>query len=503
MEPSRQNEWARGPLHVEIQCTLEFLSSLHVGTGERLAVDTDAPLLRTSDGKPWLPGSSVRGVLRDWCEREAPLLGLDNNTIARMFGVAAEDRKRLGQDHDRQGRLIVRDVVFDDVAPPANVRDHVRLQPDWGAAARGGKFDHELVRVKSGTLTMVYEGWPGDPELTLLPSLVAAMKEGVAFGGKTGWGLGICRATAAKWSSQNRTQSDTLSGYLRRRIMHDGSEAAFEQVPTPVSPIAANAAKNARSWMRVEFDLQFDGPMLVAAPYGGQNSDSREARADSTYQVDFDGRPLLPGSSLRGAMRAQARRIAARMGDMEAEQELFGPNTSDAGTEIVTGDGVDTQPDSDRSRKKKRRGLISVEEARLVGLAQTVLLNHVAIDRLTGFAADGRLFSAMALASPTFRCAASVRWLSHNPTHQRAVRLLLLTLRDLGSGSMWMGSRTTRGYGRVKSVTKVSVTCSVVAREGETEDGVAQRLNTQTFTSCSIRGLDRHLIAQFVEDGHA
>lgn len=400
------------------------------------------------------------------------------------------------------------DVVFDEVAAPADIRDHVRLQPEWGAAARGGKFDHELVRVMSGTLKMVYEGWSfdvesRDPELMLLQSIAEALRQGVAFGGKTGWGLGTCRAATVKWSFQDRTKSDTLSGYLRSRIVHHGSEAVFEHVPAPVSPVAASDAKNARSWMRVEFDLQFDGPMLVAAMYGGQNSDSREARADATYQVDFEGRPLLPGSSLRGAMRAQARRIAARMGDVDAEQELFGPNTGDTGTEIVTGDGEDRPPDDDQSRKNKRRGLISVEEARLVGPAHPVLLNHVAIDRVTGFAADGRLFSGMALASPTFRCAVCVRWLSHNPEHHRAVRLLLLTLRDLGSGSMWMESRTTRGYGRVQSVTNVSVTCSVVVREGENAAGAAQRLTMQTFTASSIRRLDRNLIAQFVEHGHA
>jgi hypothetical protein len=91
---------------------------------------------------------------------------------------------------------------------------------------------------------------------------------------------------------------------------------------------------------------------------------------------------------------------------------------------------------------------------------KSIRLDHVAIDRITGFASDARKFDALALASPEFRVRLFVRWtagdwdatscraLAHRIRHERAaVMLLLMTLRDMQEQLLWVGSRTTRGYG--------------------------------------------------------
>jgi CRISPR/Cas system CMR subunit Cmr4 (Cas7 group RAMP superfamily) len=91
---SAASELSRGPHLVTIECNLTFDGPLHVGTGERLSVFTDAPLLRDGSDNPVLPGSSIRGVLRDWCEREAALLDVDRGALFRLFGRADFSKRR-------------------------------------------------------------------------------------------------------------------------------------------------------------------------------------------------------------------------------------------------------------------------------------------------------------------------------------------------------------------------------------------------------------------------
>lgn len=488
MDAEARARWSRGPLRVEIRCTLEFSSPLHVGTGERLSIESDAPVLRDAQGRPWLPGSSIRGVLRDWCEREAPLLGVGDEEVARMFGAAAADAKRLNV-HERQGRLRVYDLELSGDAA-AQVRDRVRVDARSGAAAERGKYDHEVAGVQSGVLSMVYEGWHGDHELVLLQSAVQALRQGLlSFGAKGSGGLGFCEATAAEWTAEDRTSSVDLSKYLRSRITGLAGHQ-MSAVPEPQYVITRDPAPRAWSWMRIDFDIQFEGPMLVAALHSGKSDDTRAARVDATYQIGLSGRPLLAGSSLRGAMRSQARRIGHLTGDRgwESFRTLFGPEPDES-----------EEVNDDDEPASKFRGLLSVKEGTLEGTAHTVLLNHVAIDRLTGFAADRKLFSSLALASPTFRCGLLLRWCAGDPTHRRAVRLLMFTLRDLANGTISIGSRSTRGYGAVRSLKRVDVSGSLVQHGAGLKDGPASRSAPFAFEAAGLGDLDADFVAQLME----
>ena len=55
--------------------TLETRTALHIGTGSTLSTVTDAPLLRGADGRPLIPGSSVKGAMRSASERLMRALG--------------------------------------------------------------------------------------------------------------------------------------------------------------------------------------------------------------------------------------------------------------------------------------------------------------------------------------------------------------------------------------------------------------------------------------------
>ena len=464
MNDTLKRAWSRGPFRVELECELRFDGPLHVGTGEALSLATDAPLLRDPGGRVWLPGSSIRGVLADWCHREAPLLGVDRACVRRLFGVAPKQGDASSKN-DRQGRLTVLDVMLEDGAE--EIRDHVRIDRRWGAAALGGKFDHEIAypaaapaaQRRPPTLKLIYEGDSrDDPELVLLRSAADALQEGVlAFGGKTGWGLGAARIGAEKngcggvtWSVVNRADPAALSTYLRARLPgagagcddrpeasnagtdgHTGTEALTIDLTGRPSRTRGSDEPRPWSWLRLRLRLAFDGPMLVAALDASDPRDEpfteERRRADATYQVDPGGKPVLAGSALRGPLRGDAERIQNTCDLDGLAETLFGTDAS--------------------------QGLIRVEEGVLDGPLKHVLLNHVSIDRVTGFAASARLFDAAALASPCFHSELLVRWHADVEKHRQAVALLFFVLRDAEQQGMWIGSRTTRGYGHAKQVT--------------------------------------------------
>ena len=456
MADTLNNSLSRGPLLVQFACELEFAGPLHVGTGEALSMITDAPLLRDAEGSVWLPGSSVRGVLADWCQREAPLLGVDRGYVRRLFGVTPGSGAGA-RAQDWQGRLTVLDLELQTMSPP-QVRDHVRIKREWGAADRGAKFDQEVAYACSGTLRLIYEGdKPDDPELVLLQSVVKALQEGLlAFGGKTGWGLGATRIGSHGWSSVDRSDPNNLSAHLTSQIDQNGSAPPlgnWQPSAKPSCPRSPNHDEpEAWSWLRVDLALSFDGPMLVAAidttdPDDASSFAGERREADAVWQTRPDGEPVLTGSALRGPLRSIADRIGKTLDMSELPGVLFGSVSS--------------------------QGLIRVEEGRLHGDLKPVLLNHVAIDRVTGFAAKNLLFNAAALASPCFHSRILVRWNHAVARHRQAVALLLFVLRDGAERGLWVGSRTTRGYGYLKTIEIETAKWSLV----DSSSGTPRRLS--------------------------
>jgi CRISPR/Cas system CSM-associated protein Csm3 (group 7 of RAMP superfamily) len=451
---------SRGAYLVRITCPLTFPGPVHVGTGQALALTTDAPVLRDTAGTPYIPGASVRGVLRDWSAREAARLGVDADGLARLFGETPDARHP--DRPDRQGRLTVLDIPLR--SGREQIRDHVRLHPGRGSAARAGKFDRELTHRANGELVLLYEGdSSADPELALLSDAVQALTDGLlAFGAASSTGLGVPGVAGGTIACEqhDRTRPAELAAYLRRRLTQTATAPrAVALLSGPALPPRSVVGSDPPpfSWLKLTVALQFDGPFLTQGP------DRERIEEDAAPLIAPDGRPVLAGSGLRGVLRAHARRIARALEVPSLEHTLFGA-TSD---------------------EKPCRGLLRVGEGTLTGACPEIVLDHVAIDRLTGFASDAKLFNTRALASPRFAHELLIRWHEHRPEHHRALMLLLFVLRDAERGLLWAGSRTTRGYGHIKHLRLEAARGSRCATD-------EQQLPTRT----EITPASRHTIAE-------
>lgn len=492
---------------------------VHVGSGET-GFATDLPLLRDACGRPYIPGTHIAGRLREIATRLAPALGWGTCVVLDAGGGAADEpcgcevcqvfgnrRPAEEESGDRARASVV--WCFD--ARPANadgvravVRDGVGIDRRTGASAAeaGALYDAEWI--PAGTafcLRVEIEHGADDLAERVLAVALCEWKAGRGrIGGGAARGGGAFELTAETFTRADLATSDGLMAFLlgetgsQRGGVVQGwlaSRVAEVREAIPAEPIAAEAwpAGAVASFASLAFDLAFDGPLLVNDPAVAL------AHAVSFAPV-FAGsdweRPVLPGSSVRGVLRAQAERIARTVSARKAgglaefaaacaacdpfrTREADQQDALRACSAVAEADERAAGADLDFDQEARDRCLacalfgstrqgsrLWITDASLVGEASFRLRDFVAIDRFTGGALDGAKFDALPLHAPTFR----VELLLWEPAAWE-LGALALALRDLHDGLATLGAHGSRGFGRAR-VEKIALQIGRIGGRGPT-----------------------------------
>ena len=196
------------------EADVHLKTGLHIGTGKD-GDYTDAPVMRTSKGIPYIPGSSVKGILRQAADKVAHLVksqkescflkdGGCSKILEEEYRVEIEkgriDDDKLNEILEKQcpvcqlfgsqlqrGRITINDTVFEEAR--TEIRDGVKIED--GVAAYGAKYDYEYVVAGAfGRLRIEAENLsPLHKELIAL--LMLQLKSGlIRIGGLTSKGFG-------------------------------------------------------------------------------------------------------------------------------------------------------------------------------------------------------------------------------------------------------------------------------------------------------------------------
>ncbi|GBD08600.1 hypothetical protein HRbin22_00841 [Candidatus Thermoflexus japonica] len=209
-----------------IHATLEMQTALAVGS--RLSLDpvgTDMPVMKDAQGKPFIPGSSIKGVVRFHAERvlrtvnRRPILwacdpfsapcvsskikeqfwkeceGDDERFARRIFEEGCTACRLFGSPW-MAGRIAFKDAFLaneEELPVVTQIRDGVGIDRDLGAAHSGVKYDFETVVPGARFCIELVAENLGDWELGFLLTVLRMWKEGtIAIGGKStrgpGWG---------------------------------------------------------------------------------------------------------------------------------------------------------------------------------------------------------------------------------------------------------------------------------------------------------------------------
>ena len=159
--------------------------------------------------------------------------------------------------------------------------------------------------------------------------------------------------------------------------------------------------------------------------------------APDKSHLQSNGAPVLSGTSLRGAVRSRAERIAATLGGakgIELLKEVFG--------------WVDPEEGKKTSRSTPLKSRISIDETIIKNVTPAVQ-SRIRIDRFTGGVAHGALFDSMPLwNSGDSEVSVKVRLSNFTPGEDDWIAgLLLQVLKDLWSGDLPVGGEKSIGRG--------------------------------------------------------
>lgn len=256
MKPEGLGRWDVLQRRVWVQGTLVAVGALHVGSGGEGAdpVAADDPVVRDADGRPFIPGSSLKGAMRAFLERlaDAHWLQEDDDGPRHEQGVPCWHRLRAGGEEDAwdcwvqqtarydaeriraalcpacrllgaphyAGRLQFRDLPLCAGGPAVQQRTGVGIDRDTGTAAPKILYQFEAVPAGAAFALEALVENPSDGEFrTLLRALWALARGDIPVGGKLSRGLGAVSLRGVRLCDLH-----ARDGTLRRSLLSQDLE---------------------------------------------------------------------------------------------------------------------------------------------------------------------------------------------------------------------------------------------------------------------------------------
>ncbi|HEY5137968.1 MAG TPA: RAMP superfamily CRISPR-associated protein [Methylococcales bacterium] len=459
---------------IQISGTLVTETPLHVG-GISNNPEVDLALAVNGQGQYYIPGTSLAGALRSWMIAES-----DEQSVKALWGF--QDNK--GKEEGHASFVIVEDAAIKDMVQ-IEIRDGVGIDRLWGSAAEHAKYNRAIL--PKGTqiplhLTLEQEkaddSWSST--CSLWGNLIKAMEGGkLRLGASKTRGLGKIILKGVKVREQ---QLHTRQGMLDV-IKNGGSEFTQEKI----NELLPSNLGSKRPQLTFKIHWEPLEPLMVKAEQDGLAVDMLPlVSAVEEGHVSF----VLPGSSIKGVLRTQAERIVRTVlgravpNDTDSKQRflkqiqlplvdlLFGAAAKTENKEQTGGIGALSVDDcyAEKMTTAAWNAVLTANDAKTLqeALNRPDLKNsqqafHVAIDRWTGGAADGMLYSVlepMGITWEPIRLTVDLpRIQERKPAKCRqleGIALLFLVLRDLATEKIPLGYGTNRGMGAVR-ITKVHI----------------------------------------------
>lgn len=407
---------------------MRLLTAAHFGGTATGALDM--PILRDPDGQPFLPGTSLAGALRSHL---ADVLGgyrsSEDPRVAKLFGVS-----RKSEDGS-QSPIIVYDSNPTEVVP-VEIRDGVAIDPATGTAKANMKFDFEVL--PAGTLfpiriDLIVPDRASEAELlNLLILTLNGLTDGsIALGLRRSRGLGKLKVD--RWAVV-RHDLASREGWLGWVLSdHEKPECqTYSSILEAVQAACPNLnlhTEDQRKRFIINLNLRLQGDLLV-------RSAPNDAAAPDVVQLRSASKPVLPGTSLAGVLRAHALRISrlVRKAHNDAElwiDEIFGVH--------LEGDKKNTKASRLRVSEQFVEGARARRQAR------------IAIDRFTGGVVNGALFDEEVVSGGSLQAKLELRCPNNSE-----IGLILLVVKDLLTGVLPVGGSSSVGRGFLCGTATVS-----------------------------------------------
>lgn len=552
----------------ELTIPVELTSELHIGgvdaVPDRDGEGTVIRFCRNGLDEPTIPGRSIRGAVRAACDVARQALEEAGDPATQDGGAFSKENwiSLWGDDTDYTGKsandrglpsdaslpirksaLTFHAVSFpqykdkDSGESPLPRRHGVGIDRTTGAASDGALYEHEfLPRGTRFTIRITAEGRDdekmrreqsdGIPEPAssesvkkLLEFIVDVLTSGaICLGGRTGSGQGTIQVIEPKLRRTGGT-TDTGTPTEPADVLDAliGEDAEGTSLPLELGgwSLEEPARVTITWWSPTGIFVAEDEELTKQRKAAKEAENKEKGINEEVHEVIYPLRDpseewenaqlLIPGTSIRGALRSRASRIARTV--LAAKNELSTFASHDLHEQIAA------EPNLVRYMfgSTEYRGAVTVHDCLSTKRGKRIEVTHNAIDRWTGGVIDGGLFTEAVYLGTKWQPITidiDLRQLLNNieaekgpeddgttvgadetgigsvereqpkPTHadyaHAAYVLLGLVLTELSAGTLPLGSRSTRGLGQV--------VVSTIKVEGADRKGVD--LPSWNFTGC-------------------
>ena len=467
---------------IKINGKLQAKTALHFG-GNEVNADTDSALAVNGRGDYYLAGTNLTGLLRAWMTQVANKTDVTQDDIKSLWGFQDGDLGQASFIYVEDGAIALPDDLT------AEIRDGVGIDRVLGTAADRQKYDREIVPKGSAialNLTLEQCDFKDDVEWLrekeLLAKLLQALKEQeLRVGGGKTRGLGKVELV----DLEIREQADLLTpkGILKalrgeeEPIELEKLSSANNSIikPAQLNSVVGYAELNSASpTLNITIEWQPLTPVMLKSEAEGIAVDVLPLVSGNDDGLSL----VITGSAIKGILRSQAEKIVRTVSDRDLPDDfltqvqvdlvktLFGSAAQiEAGKQqgyqgaLAIDDCYANLTFSPaqwykiQTAKDSAELIKALEEAKLTSMQQAF---HVAIDRWTGGAADGALYSVlepheigwspMELTIDLNRLKKS----KDDEDYLPRIALLFLVLRDLMNRRIPIGFGTNRGMGDIK-----------------------------------------------------
>ena len=414
---------------------LEAANPFNISTG-RDNLETQSPAIRDINGLPYLPSSSITGVLRHAVGEETAKTFFGSLETDAGSRIIFTDGIMIGKD----GTVLdgIREIDFNDPFyrhfNKLPIRHHVRIN-EKGVGADKGKYDHEIVYKGARFMFEMVMYSDGNDQQQFEDVIVKLCDSNFTLGGKTRRGLGKMKVVECKKAILDLRIEADRNDYLNKSTSLSAPFSRYEDVTTKVH--------TPNGWTQYEMTLTPNDYFLFRA---GESDDNHNAVPTTEAYISWDddqkptfveGCVLLPGSSIKGAIAHRTVYHWNRLADCTI------PFIGDKSPAIRNIFGY---VDGDNARQGNCLIPDIIEEESLAN-SDKKLFNHVSIDRLTGGASQTALFSEQAVYRKGMEYTLDILVKDEALADPVIREAFECALKDIVNGSLPLGGLTNRGYG--------------------------------------------------------
>ena len=378
--------------------TVKLVSPLIIRAGvynDILNDTVDDIVVTYHDGQPFIPGTSLAGVLRQTIQ---DILSDADNVL---FGSIDEHK-------GMQSALQINDIPLKNTN--ISVRDGICIDDVLGVTKDGAKYDFEVIESGAyGTLRIdcvVRECHQNQVDIIeeALKILANLLKNGISIGARTVNGFGRIASEDISLEHYDFTKPESVQDWLLRK--------SGATITIPEAPMVAKRD------LIIDMDCYLEDTILIK----------------SIFEAGWEDKSLtlfIPGTSVKGVLRHQCARILNVLGrGATMTDKLFGY--------------------SNDKTKKSYKGRVLVNEV-YFGTTYTQEEQHrIRVDRFTGGVMNGALFTDHPLRNTKGEKLTFPLHIRIKDCTDSEAGLAMLLVKDLMTGQVTMGANRTIGCGRIR-----------------------------------------------------